>query len=89
MRARELAADALGFIASDPGMIAALLAGSGLQPGDLREAAGKPEFDLFLLDFILQEDDRVLAFAADRAVRPETVLQARQWLAHLGGETDA
>lgn len=79
----------MGFIASDPQMITALLEMSGLQPGDLRQAAAKPEFGLFLLDFILQEDSRVLAFAADQSLRPEAVLQAREWLAHLEGETDA
>lgn len=87
-RARELAAEALGFIASDPEMVTALLEASGLQPGDLRRAAAKPEFGLFLLDFILQEDSRVLAFAADRALRPESVLQAREWLIHLDQGSD-
>ncbi len=88
LRARDLAADALGFIAADPDLVTALLEVSGLQPGDLRKAAATPEFGLFLLDFILQDDRRVLAFAADRAVPPEAVLQARDWLVHGGGGGD-
>lgn len=82
-RARELALQALAFIASDPEMTAAMLAGSGLQPDEIRHAASQPEFGIFLLDFILQDDDRVLAFAADQQIKPESVLYARDLLAHL------
>ena len=88
-RARELAANALPFIASDGELVGAMLAASGLAPGDLRQAADRPEFGLFLLDFILQDDGRVLAFAADQAIRPEVVLQARALLArHEDGDDD-
>lgn len=87
-RAKEIAAEALGFIAGDADMTAAMLDASGLQPGDLRRAAGQPEFYLFLLDFILQDDDRVRAFAESQTIRPEAVLYARDLLAFRGGAVD-
>lgn len=88
-RAREIAEDALGFIASDSEMTLAMLDASGLQAADLRRAASQPEFGQFLLDFILQQDDRVLAFAKSQSISPETVLYARDLLAHQGRvETD-
>ncbi|TRW97755.1 DUF3572 family protein [Paracoccus sp. M683] len=83
-RAQAIAADALSFIAADGEMTAAMLAVSGLQVGDLRKAAEGPDFGIFLLDFILQDDQRVLAFAASQGVRPESVLHARDLLTHGG-----
>lgn len=83
-RAQEMAQEALAFIASDAEMTAAMLDASGLQAADLRQAAGQPEFSEFLLDFILQQDDRVLAFADSQSVSPESVLHAREMLAHRG-----
>ena len=60
-----------------------MLAASGMQPADLRAVATKPEFGIFLLDFILQDDRRVLDFARIQAVRPESVLHAREILSGL------
>lgn len=83
-RAQEIAGNALGFVASDRAMIQALLDVSGLDLADLREAAERPEFAIFLLDFVLLDDDRVLAFAASQGIKPEAVLFARETLANLG-----
>lgn len=80
--ARELAGMAIGFIAADATLTSALLDASGMRPEDLRAAAGKPEFDQFLLDFLLQDDQRVLDFSASTGIRPESVLHAREILAH-------
>lgn len=83
-RAQEIAGNALGFVASDRAMIQALLDVSGLDLADLRQAAERPEFAIFLLDFVLLDDDRVLAFAASQGIKPEAVLFARETLANLG-----
>ncbi len=74
--ARELSGHALGFIAADHALVSALLNWSGMQVEDLRQAAGTPEFEQFLLEFLLQDDERVLAFAQSRSVKPEIVMQA-------------
>lgn len=82
--ARDLALQALSFIAADPDMTQALLAGAGLRPEDLRQLASSPDLGLFVLDFILEDDRRVQDFAASSAIRPEAVLSARTLLAGPG-----
>lgn len=78
--ARNLSDNALHFIASDPELTAAMLAASGSDAGCLRQMAARPEFATFLLDFLLEEDARVLAFASAAGVRPEDVMAARHAL---------
>lgn len=82
-RAQELASEALVFVASDEELAAEMLAVSGMQPTDLRAAATSPEFGIFLLDFILQADQRVLDFARAQQVSPESVLYAREILSGM------
>ncbi|MDO5630474.1 MAG: DUF3572 domain-containing protein [Paracoccus sp. (in: a-proteobacteria)] len=82
--ARDLAVEALGFIAADPEMVQALLANAGLRPEDLRHLATSPDLGQFVLDFILEDDRRVLDFAASTGIRPEAVMAARTVLAGPG-----
>lgn len=82
-RAQELASGALVFIASDDELASEMLAASGMQPADLRAVATSPEFGIFLLDFILQDDRRVLDFAHAQQIAPESVLHAREILSGL------
>ena len=82
-RAQQLAVEALVFIASDDELASEMLAASGVQPADLRIVATNPEFGIFLLDFILQDDRRVLDFARTQPVEPESVLHAREILSGL------
>lgn len=85
-RAQEIAENALGFVAADRALIQALLDVSGLELADFRHAAKQPEFAVFVLDFVLLDDDRVLAFAASQAIKPESVLFARDTLANRGSD---
>ena len=80
--ARDIADAGFSHIAADAELIEALLAQSGSDVAGLRAMAGRPEFAQFVLDFLLQEDDRVLDFAASAGIRPERVQMAR---AVLGG----
>ncbi|AXC50131.1 DUF3572 family protein [Paracoccus suum] len=80
LAARELADDALHFVATDPDLAAALLAASGAEAGGLRKMAVEPEFALFLLDFLLENDARVVDFATAAGVKPTEVMAARQAL---------
>lgn len=82
--ARDLAVEALGFIAADAEMTQDLLAGAGLQADDLRRLAASPDLGQFVLDFILEDDRRVMDFAAAAGIRPEAVMAARTVLAGPG-----
>jgi 2-hydroxychromene-2-carboxylate isomerase len=80
MRAAEaeaLAARALAWLAADPDLLGAMMAAAGLSPEALRRRAGDPELLGFVLDFVLEDDARVLAVAAEAGVRPERLAVAR------------
>jgi hypothetical protein len=76
-RAEALAAGALAWIAGDEEMLAGFLGSSGADAGDIRARAGEPEFLGFVLDFLMSDDQAVVAFAASAGVRPEAVAEAR------------
>ena len=46
--------------------------------------AERPEFALFLLDFLLESDQRVLAFAEAEGVAPDRIMAARAALSGPG-----
>jgi hypothetical protein len=62
--ATEIAQDALIWLAGRPDELARFLALSGARTGDLHRGAEDPEFLGFVLDFLLESDALVLAFAA-------------------------
>lgn len=76
-RAEWLALVALGWLAADAGRLAAFLAATGAAPSDLRARAGEAAFLGGVLDFVLAEDARVLAVAAEAGVPPGEVAAAR------------
>lgn len=78
--AEELALTALGWIAQDPELIGVFLGQSGIDPTVLRARATDPELLAAVLDFVLLEDARVIAFAAHQGIRPEAVAGARAGL---------
>lgn len=75
--AETLAAQALAWLAGDPDLIGALMASAGLSPADVRARMAEPEFLGFVLDFLLEDEARVLAFAAAAGVPPDRALRAR------------
>ena len=80
--ARDIADTGFSHIAADAELIEALLAQSGSDVAGLRAMASRPEFAVFVLDFLLEQDQRVLDFAQAAGLRPERVAMAR---AVLGG----
>ncbi|MFH5773538.1 DUF3572 domain-containing protein [Paracoccus sp. NGMCC 1.201697] len=80
--ARDIADAGFSHIAGDAELVSALLAQSGTDVAGLRRMAGRPEFAQFVLDFLLEQDQRVLDFAADAGIQPQRVVMAR---AVLGG----
>lgn len=77
---RDLALRAFAHVAADPELAAALLSATGATPADLRVMARRPEFAGFILDFLLESDERVLGFAAAEGLAPEAVQRARMRL---------
>lgn len=75
--AQDLALAGLGYIAADADLIGPFLAMSGADAADLRRIARRPEFLVFVLDFLLESDDRVIGFAAAQGIRPEQIQRAR------------
>jgi hypothetical protein len=73
--AQTLALQALGWIAADDEVFPAFLNATGANLGELRARAADPEFLGAVLDFLLQDDQWVIAFC-DAAVQPYTAPQA-------------
>jgi hypothetical protein len=80
--AQTIAIAALSYLATEPERLGRFLALTGLGPGSVREAARSPLFLAGVLDFILQEDEMVLAVADAQDVPPDAILAARH---RLGG----
>lgn len=73
--AQVLALQALGWIASDDEVFPVFLSATGANLGDLRARASDPDFLAAVLDFLLQDDQWVVAFC-DAGGHPYTAPQA-------------
>lgn len=82
--AQDLAMTVLLYMAERPDLIGGFLESSGLQPQDLRKAAGNPDIALHVLDYLLEDDGRVLDAAADLNIQPGDLMGARTALAGPG-----
>ena len=80
--ARDIADAGLAHISGDGELIAAMLDQAGADASAIREMAARPEFSVFILDFLMQRDERLLAFADSAHIPPQRVQMAR---AVLGG----
>jgi len=80
--ARDIADAGFSHIAADAELVAAFLGQAGTDAAGLRAMATRPEFAQFVLDFLLEQDQRVLDFAASAGLQPQRVVRAR---AVLGG----
>lgn len=72
----DLGVRAFAYVAVDPDLLSALLASTGAAPSDLIAAAETEGFAGFILDFLMQSDDRIRAFAAGEGIAPEAVARA-------------
>lgn len=75
--AEALAVRALAWMAADPDLTGRFLAAAGAGPADLRARAADPEFLGFVLDFVLADEQALLAFARIEGLDPELPLRAR------------
>lgn len=83
LEARAIADEALDHLARDPDLLGALMAQSGLDPAGLRALLGRQDGEAaaLALDFILEQDARVLALAQAAGIAPARVAMARAVLA--------
>lgn len=75
--AETIALEALGFIVADEPTFSALQAQTGMGPDDLRAGAADPQVLGALLDFILDDDRRTIAFCEACQLEPEMPMRAR------------
>ncbi|ADH88815.1 conserved hypothetical protein [Ancylobacter novellus DSM 506] len=80
--AREVSLGALSYLAVDPERIGPFLAESGLSPADLRGAIGSSAFHVALLDYMINRQDLLVAYADEAEIEPGHVVAAREILAH-------
>ena len=74
--ARSLAVSALAFIAADSDRLTRFLNLTGLGPDNLRTAAADPAFLSSVLDYLVADEELLVAFAADAGLKPEAVARA-------------
>lgn len=83
-QAELIAIQALGHIAAEEDLLFAFVDMTGLSPSELKARAEEPEILGGILDFILMDDQRLLAFCESANLRPELPGIARKLLP--GGE---
>jgi hypothetical protein len=73
---------ALGWLAEEPELLSRFLALTGIEPADLRHAAGDPAFLAGVLDFLMGHEPTLMRFTEASGIAPEAVVRAH---AKLGG----
>jgi Protein of unknown function (DUF3572) len=75
--AEMLALQALGWIAARRDPAEQLLSAAGSSAEEMRDRAGDPEFLGFVLDFLLADEEALLAFAREAGIPPDRPLRVR------------
>jgi hypothetical protein len=70
----------MAYLASNDEKLGQFCNLSGIGQAELRERLLDPSFQAFLLDFLLQDESELLAFAAEHNLKPESVMLARSKL---------
>ena len=78
--AQTIALKALGYLAADENLLEGFLGATGLVAGDLRAGATDSAFLAGVMDYFLQNEALLVAFAASEELAPETIVRARQRL---------
>ena len=79
-KAEEVAILALNFMSADVELMGRFLTLSGLDVTNLRDVAGEPAFLAATLDFLLQDDSLLLAFAGNNNLDPNQIVAAKSRL---------
>lgn len=80
-RAQDIAIAALAHLASDATLLERFLRLTGLTQQTIRSAAHEPGFLASVLQFYMQDERLLMAFAQARDLRPETLTRAHATLA--------
>jgi hypothetical protein len=83
--AEILALEGLGWLAGEEDGIQRFLKQSGIDPAELRAAAGDPQTGAAVLDFLLGDEDLLLRFCEHARVSAKQLHLARH---RLVGETE-
>jgi hypothetical protein len=75
-----IALKALSYLAANEDLLEPFLGATGLAVGDLRAGATNSAFLAGILDYFMQNEALLLAFAASEELAPETIVRARQRL---------
>jgi hypothetical protein len=78
--AETLALKGLAHIAADPDSLGRFMDTAGLDAADLRTRAGDPELLAAVVDFLLADDSRLLAFCDAEGLTPVKVHAIRRAL---------
>jgi hypothetical protein len=79
--AEMLAVQALAFVGEEPERLTGFLAASGIEVGQIRNAAREPRFLVGVLEHMLADESLLLAFAVSAGIDPAAVGRARDALA--------
>ena len=75
--AKIMGESALAFLAENVDLLSQFLGQTGVGPNQVRARKNDPEFLGHVLDFLLQDDERVVAFSEYAGVVPDLVVVAR------------
>lgn len=79
--ASALAVQVLTWLAEEPERLVRFLDVTGLTPNSIRGAAAEPHFLASVLEYLLQDERLLVAFASNAGVAPTDVERARHTLA--------
>lgn len=80
-QARDLADRLLIHILEDPELLGSLMGRSGMTPAQLRQTVSGPHVHEFVMDFVTETDDRVIACAEAIGVGAGEIAMAARYLA--------
>lgn len=75
-----IALNFIGFLAEDEDRLRRFCTHTGLASGDLRESIGEAAFQAMALDYALNDEALLLAFAAGAKLDPQAIVAARRFL---------
>jgi len=78
--ASAIALEALAYLAEDVTRLGRFLANTGIEPSELRDAAGAPQTLLAVLEHVLADESLLLVFAASKGIDPAGLEPARDVL---------
>ena len=82
--AEDTAIAVLVWLAGEPELMGRFLALTGLEAGNLREAAKEPGFLAGVLSFLMNHEPTLMAFCASTGTKPETISRAFHALGGTG-----